>query len=431
MLTVRGQQHSFSTHERMFLWKCQIFFVCFFRYLYSWDGEQFSDGLHSVFLGGVVMGHSHTNQYVQPADKHWSIAAEQQKLMQCSCRCTEFILSALNQCEENITEHYASHPTSPPNSPTPTTTTPTPNPSTTIISLMSSQIPRRWYSLAFSYNSELVVVQDHQTLLLLTRLQLQFWTCCRPRSPDIVATHSPSATILNLFSSKIIRRCCYSPAFSYNPELVVPDHQTLLLLTHLQIQFWTCCHPRSPNTVAALWPAFSYNSELVVVPDPQTLLLLTSLQLQFWTCCRPRSPDVVATHQPSATILNLLSSQIPRRCCYSPAFSYNFELAVVQDPQTLILTRLRLQSWTCCRPGSPDVDTHPPSATILNLLSSRIPRLWYSPAFGYNPELVVVQDPQTLILTRLRLQSWTCCHHWMLPRLPTRRLRFAGPSPWM
>ena len=25
MLTVRGQQHSFSTHERMFLWKCQIF----------------------------------------------------------------------------------------------------------------------------------------------------------------------------------------------------------------------------------------------------------------------------------------------------------------------------------------------------------------------------------------------------------------------
>ena len=25
MLTVRGQQHSFSTHERMFLWKCQSF----------------------------------------------------------------------------------------------------------------------------------------------------------------------------------------------------------------------------------------------------------------------------------------------------------------------------------------------------------------------------------------------------------------------
>ena len=25
MLTVRGQQHSFSTHERMFLWKCQDF----------------------------------------------------------------------------------------------------------------------------------------------------------------------------------------------------------------------------------------------------------------------------------------------------------------------------------------------------------------------------------------------------------------------
>ena len=24
MLTVRGQQHSFSTHERMFLWKCQV-----------------------------------------------------------------------------------------------------------------------------------------------------------------------------------------------------------------------------------------------------------------------------------------------------------------------------------------------------------------------------------------------------------------------
>ena len=25
MLTVRGQKHSFSTHERMFLWKCQSF----------------------------------------------------------------------------------------------------------------------------------------------------------------------------------------------------------------------------------------------------------------------------------------------------------------------------------------------------------------------------------------------------------------------
>ena len=25
MLTVRGQQHSFSTHERVFLWKCQRF----------------------------------------------------------------------------------------------------------------------------------------------------------------------------------------------------------------------------------------------------------------------------------------------------------------------------------------------------------------------------------------------------------------------
>ena len=25
MLTVRGQQHSFSTHERVFLWKCQSF----------------------------------------------------------------------------------------------------------------------------------------------------------------------------------------------------------------------------------------------------------------------------------------------------------------------------------------------------------------------------------------------------------------------
>ena len=25
MLTVRGQPHSFSTHERMFLWKCQVF----------------------------------------------------------------------------------------------------------------------------------------------------------------------------------------------------------------------------------------------------------------------------------------------------------------------------------------------------------------------------------------------------------------------
>ena len=25
MLTVRGQQHSFSTHERMYLWKCQSF----------------------------------------------------------------------------------------------------------------------------------------------------------------------------------------------------------------------------------------------------------------------------------------------------------------------------------------------------------------------------------------------------------------------
>ena len=27
MLTVRGQQHSFSTHERVFLWKCQSFWV--------------------------------------------------------------------------------------------------------------------------------------------------------------------------------------------------------------------------------------------------------------------------------------------------------------------------------------------------------------------------------------------------------------------
>ena len=25
MLTVRGQQHSFSTHERLFMWKCQSF----------------------------------------------------------------------------------------------------------------------------------------------------------------------------------------------------------------------------------------------------------------------------------------------------------------------------------------------------------------------------------------------------------------------
>ena len=25
MLTVHGQPHSLSTHERMFLWKCQVF----------------------------------------------------------------------------------------------------------------------------------------------------------------------------------------------------------------------------------------------------------------------------------------------------------------------------------------------------------------------------------------------------------------------
>ena len=169
----------------------------------------------------------------------------------------------------------------------------------------------------------------HRTLLLLTPLhhetppplppppqtpplQPQSLVCCHPRLPDVVDIHSPLSTILNLLSSQIPRHCCY-------------------LLT------------------------ISYNSELVVVSDPQMLLLLTRLQLQFWTCCHPRSPDVFATYSPSATILNLLSSQIIRRCCYSPC--------------------LQLQFWTCCHPRSPDiVATYSPSDTILNLLSSQIPK---------------------------------------------------------
>ena len=35
MLTVRGQQHSFSTHERVFLWKCQSFWD---RHVSTWGG---------------------------------------------------------------------------------------------------------------------------------------------------------------------------------------------------------------------------------------------------------------------------------------------------------------------------------------------------------------------------------------------------------